>query len=95
MPAMNLRQSYESIGASFNAFSDAAQRLGVYTAQDYIQILSTLLAHWRVDHLRLSTDAAEKARDYLMALPGRLQKITDRMPHKSTPVQFKWVLPPK
>jgi len=93
MPALHLRQKGEKIGASFAAFSNAAQRLGVYTSADYIQILRTLLAHWQIDHLRFTNDAAEQARDYLMALPQRLQKIVDRMKENYVSVPFQWVLP--
>ncbi|MEO7490418.1 MAG: acyl-ACP desaturase, partial [Ferruginibacter sp.] len=35
MPAHFLRQAGEEIGATFTHFSDAAQRLGVYTSWDY------------------------------------------------------------
>jgi len=72
MPAHFLRESGGTIGSAFENFSNCAQRLGVYTAQDYIDILSKLNSYWEIDALRELSDEAEKARDYLMKLPARL-----------------------
>ncbi|MBL7812008.1 MAG: acyl-ACP desaturase [Bacteroidetes bacterium] len=93
MPANLLRQSGETRGQSFPAFADAAQRLGVYTASDYIDILKILLAHWQIDRITGLNDKAEKSRDYLMALPARLAKLSDRMKVPAEPTRFKWVDP--
>jgi len=59
---------------SFQAFVDAARRLGVYMADDYINILKSLLAHWNVGGICRLNEIAEKSRDYLVALPERLEK---------------------
>ena len=93
MPANLLRQSGQAVGESFQAFADAAQRLGVYTADDYIQILKTLLAHWQIETICGLNENAEKARDYLMALPARLERLAERMKVPTEPVRFKWVDP--
>jgi acyl-[acyl-carrier-protein] desaturase len=39
MPAHFLRESGEKISTAFEQFSDSAQRIGVYTAADYIDIM--------------------------------------------------------
>jgi acyl-[acyl-carrier-protein] desaturase len=91
MPANLLRQSGQAVGESFQAFADAAQRLGVYTADDYVGILKTLLSHWEIDSLRGLNETAEKSRDYLMALPARLEKLSSRMKVPTERVLFKWV----
>jgi acyl-[acyl-carrier-protein] desaturase len=93
MPANLLRQSGQAVGESFQAFADAAQRLGVYTADDYIQILKTLLAHWNIEGLGGLNETAEKSRDYLMALPARLERLSERMKVPTASVRFKWVDP--
>ena len=36
-------------------------------------------------------EKAEKAQEYLMKLPGRLQKITDRISTPDLQFQFSWV----
>lgn len=91
MPAHFLRESGGTIGAAFETFSNCAQRLGVYTAHDYIDILSKLNAYWELESIRGLTDNAEKARDYLMKLPERLQRISDRMKFPEDQYHFKWV----
>lgn len=93
MPANLLRQAGEAVGQSFQAFADAAQRLGVYTAEDYVNILRILLAHWDVERLTGLNETGEKSRDYLMALPARLEKLSTRMKVPAEPVRFKWVDP--
>jgi len=91
MPAHFLRESGGSIGEAFEQFSNCAQRLGVYTAQDYIDILKKLNAYWDIGNLRGLSDEAEKARVYLMKLPDRLQRISERMQFTQDQHTFKWV----
>jgi acyl-[acyl-carrier-protein] desaturase len=57
------------ISTAFEQFSDSAQRIGVYTAADYIDIMQKLM-RWEIDKITGLTDEAEKARDYLMKLPA-------------------------
>ncbi len=91
MPAHFLRESGGSIGTAFENFSNCAQRLGVYTAQDYIEILKKLNSYWELDAVRSLTDDAERARDYLMKLPERLHRISERMKFPEDQYHFKWV----
>ena len=91
MPAHFLRESGELIGQTFTHFSDAAQRMLVYTTQDYINILNSLLKEWKIDSLTGINDTAERARDYLMALPSRLQRISDRLKIPEKQFEFKWI----
>ena len=91
MPAHFLRESGGAPGVAFENFSNCAQRLGVYTAQDYIDILKKLNAFWELDSIRELTEDAERARDYLMKLPERLQRISERMQFPEDQYRFKWV----
>jgi len=93
MPAQFLRESGEGIAQAFENFSNAAQRLGVYTTYDYIEILKKLNEYWEIDKMRALTDEAEKARDYLMKLPDRMTRIADRIAIPQDQYQFKWVEP--
>lgn len=93
MPAHFLRESGQSIGAAFEQFSDCAQRLGVYTAQDYIDILQKLIDKWNIDKISGLTAEAEKARDFLMKLPARMQRISERIVIPEESHIFKWVQP--
>jgi acyl-[acyl-carrier-protein] desaturase len=92
MPAHFLRQSGEKIGDTFAHFSDAAQRLGVYTTKDYTDILESLVQEWKIADINGLTDAAEKARDYLMALPDRFRKVAERTGIKAPlEYEFNWI----
>lgn len=91
MPAQFIRESGQGIAEAFENFSNAAQRLGVYTTEDYINILKTLNNYWEIDKMRGLTDEAEKARDYLMKLPDRMTRIANRMAIPEDQHKFKWV----
>lgn len=91
MPAHFLRQSGEKIGQTFNHFSDAAQRLGVYTSWDYTEILESLVKEWNIGNMSDLNDQAEKARDYLMALPERFKRVAGRSQKAPIEYQFNWI----
>ena len=91
MPAHFLRETGGAIGDLFTHFSDAAQRVMVYTTQDYIDILESLLNQWNIENITDMNDSAEKARDYLMALPNRLKRISDRIKIPEKQYEFKWI----
>ena len=91
MPAQFIRESGQGIGEAFENFSNAAQRLGVYTTYDYIDILRKLNVYWEIDKMTSLTDQAEKARDYLMQLPDRMSRIAERIAIPQDQHKFKWV----
>src|SRR5690554_5236710 len=93
MPAQNLRQSGGKMASAFDDFSNAAQRLGVYTTYDYIDILQKLVDYWEIAKIDRLTDEAERARDYLMKLPDRLSRIAERTRIPQDTHIFKWVDP--
>jgi acyl-[acyl-carrier-protein] desaturase len=91
MPAHFLRESGGQIGSLYSHFSDAAQRAQVYTTADYIEILEGLLKDWNLESLNGLTDKAERARDFLLALPKRLERISQRLVVPEKQYSFKWV----
>ncbi|MCX6264367.1 MAG: acyl-ACP desaturase [Bacteroidetes bacterium] len=93
MPAHFMRQQGEKIGSTWSHFSDAAQRLGVYTTLDYTYIMESLIQEWNISNICNLNSAAEKGRDYLMSLPERFKKIAERSGIKA-PIeyQFNWIL---
>lgn len=93
MPAQFLRESGEKISTAFELFSDSAQRIGVYTAHDYVDIMQKLIDKWEISKIVGLTDEAEKARDYLMKLPARMAKISERIVIPAESHIFKWVEP--
>ena len=93
MPAHFLRESGQKISSAFEQFSDSAQRIGVYTANDYVDIMQKLIDKWEIDKIGGLTSEAEKARDYLMKLPARMAKISERLVLPDETKIFKWVEP--
>ncbi len=91
MPAHFMRESGQQIGELYAQFSDAAQRIKVYTTDDYIDILKSLLVEWNIDSVSGLSDAAEKARDFVMRLPQRLERISERIVVPTAQQPFKWV----
>lgn len=91
MPAIFLRESGGKIGTAFEEFSNTAQKIGVYTARDYVDILNKLINTWEIDKITNLTDEAEKARDYLMKLPSRMIRVAERMVVPDNNYKFKWV----
>ena len=93
MPALHLRESFSEKGSLFADFSTVAQRAGVYTGFDYIDILRKLNAAWEIEKITGLTSEAEKARDYLLKLPDRMYRITERIVIPKTKFRFKWLNP--
>ncbi len=93
MPAHFLRESGAKISTAFDEFSNTAQRIGVYTSLDYVEILEKLIIRWEIDRMTNLNEEAEKARDYLMALPSRMMRLADRIKIPENSFQFKWVEP--
>jgi len=91
MPAHFLRETGTKIGETFSHFSDAAQRLGVYTTIDYIEIMESLLDDWQIASVTDLNDAGQRARDYLMSLPTRLRRIADRTRIPTLEYPFSWI----
>lgn len=91
MPASLLKQTGDLNGDLFDHFSDCAQRIGVYTTQDYIDILKSLIHQWKIETIGGLDEAGEKARDYIVALPSRLQRISERVKIPQKQYEFKWI----
>jgi acyl-[acyl-carrier-protein] desaturase len=90
MPAQALRELGGETN-TFSNFSDAAQRLGVYTAVDYVNIMQELIKDWKIESLTGLKENGEKARDYLMKLPARMAKISERISIPDRELKFSWI----
>ncbi len=93
MPAHFLRESRLPKGFTFHHFSEAAQRIGVYTATDYVAILTSLIEEWKIETLGQLTDKGEKARDYLLTLPSRLSRLAERLTLQPSTYRYSWIYP--
>ncbi|KAK4433076.1 Stearoyl-[acyl-carrier-protein] 9-desaturase, chloroplastic [Sesamum alatum] len=78
----------------FDHFSAVAQRLGVYTAKDYADILEFLVARWEVEKLTGLSGEGRKAQDYVCGLPPRIRRLEERAQARAkqaSPVPFSWI----
>ncbi|KAL8544657.1 hypothetical protein ACS0TY_005043 [Phlomoides rotata] len=78
----------------FENFSSVAQRLGVYTAKDYADILEFLVARWEVEKLTGLSGEGRKAQDYVCNLPPRIRRLDERAQARAkqvSPMPFSWV----
>lgn len=67
----------------YENFSNVAQRLEVYTAIDYAEIIGHLVRTWDLENLDGLSSEAEKDRDYLVKLPNRYKKLAERAMNKA------------
>ncbi|KAK6146360.1 hypothetical protein DH2020_020229 [Rehmannia glutinosa] len=78
----------------FDHFSAVAQRLGVYTAKDYADILEHLVGRWKVENLTGLSAEGQKAQDYVCGLASRIRRLEERAQGraKQAPrVRFSWI----
>jgi len=86
----------------FNDFSRVAQRIGVYTALDYAQIIDYLVNEFDVASYTGLSPAAQQAQEDVCKLPARYMKLAERSMHKmgKSPREehlyekFSWLVPP-
>jgi len=74
----------------FSKFSNVAQRIGVYTAKDYADIIAALVKEWEIETLKGLSDAAAKAQDYLCTLSERYHKLSERLKISGN-AKFSWI----
>ena len=88
MPALLMYDGKDK--SIFTKFSAVAQKIGVYTAYDYAEIIEALVQDWRIAALRGLSDAAAKAQEYLCGLSQRYAKLAERV-NFSGSVKFSWI----
>ena len=66
----------------YTDFSDVAQRIGVYTAIDYADIIEHLVKRWDLENIEGLSSEGEKERDYICRLPDRYRKLAERSMNK-------------
>lgn len=78
----------------FDHFSAVAQRMGVYTAQDYSDIIDHLVERWKIADLKGLFGDAARAQDYLCELADRYRRLAERVEAKiarQPRIGFSWI----
>ncbi|GJX27994.1 RNA-directed DNA polymerase, eukaryota, reverse transcriptase zinc-binding domain protein, partial [Tanacetum coccineum] len=78
----------------FEHFSAIAQRLGVYTAKDYADILEFMVGRWKVADLTGLSGEGRKAQEYVCGLPSRIRRLEERAAGRAKEgphIPFSWI----
>lgn len=80
----------------FEHFSAVAQRLGVYTADDYADILEFLIGRWKLEKLEGLTGEGRRAQDFVCGLAPRIRKLQERADERARKMgpqgaRFSWI----
>lgn len=67
----------------YENFSNVAQRLGVYTAIDYADIIEHLVKTWDLENLEGLSSKGDQEREYLCKLAPRYRKLAERSMNKA------------
>ena len=79
----------------FQHFSAVAQRVGVYTAGDYADILEFLVKRWNVKKIEGLSSKGRKAQDYVCKLAPRIRKLDERAQERAKQgptCAFSWII---
>lgn len=78
----------------FSRFSVVAQRIGVYTARDYADIIEHLVTYWQVPGMSGVSGAAAEAQDYLCGLAAHYRRFAERVegrPARQPRAPLSWI----
>uniref|UniRef100_UPI001CB8B166 stearoyl-[acyl-carrier-protein] 9-desaturase 6, chloroplastic n=1 Tax=Erigeron canadensis TaxID=72917 RepID=UPI001CB8B166 len=80
----------------FDHFSAVAQRLGIYTADDYADILEYLIGRWRLEKIEGLSSEGRREQDYVCGLAPRIRKLQERADERAKKmgprgVKFSWI----
>ncbi|KAL0444030.1 UNVERIFIED_CONTAM: Stearoyl-[acyl-carrier-protein] 9-desaturase 6, chloroplastic [Sesamum latifolium] len=80
----------------FQHFSLVAEQLGVYTIDDYVEILEFLVARWRLEKLNGLKGDGRREQDYVCGLPARMRKLQEQAVERGRKMEpraqkFSWI----
>lgn len=78
----------------FDNYSSVAQRIGVYTARDYADILEFLVGRWKVEQITGLSGEGRKAQEYVCGLPPRIRRLEERAAARvkeTSTIPFSWI----
>ncbi|KAK6267040.1 hypothetical protein QUC31_017877 [Theobroma cacao] len=94
MPAYLMYDGQDDI--LFHHYSAVAQRLGVYTAKDYADILEFLVGRWKVEKLTGLSAEGYRAQHFVCGLPSKIRRMEEKAQTRSKAKQassapFSWI----
>ncbi|XP_057972972.1 stearoyl-[acyl-carrier-protein] 9-desaturase 6, chloroplastic-like [Malania oleifera] len=88
MPAYLMRDGRDPL--LYDHFSAVAQRLRVYTADDYADILEVLIRRWGLETLEGLTGEGARAQEYVCGLAPRIRKLQERADDRARKMEPRW-----
>jgi acyl-[acyl-carrier-protein] desaturase len=74
----------------FKEMADVVRRAGIYGPRDYLKIVQEQIRFWRIETLKDLNEKGEKARDKILSIPARLDRIADAMQARSRAKTFSF-----
>src|SRR5688500_15820208 len=74
----------------FREMADVVRRSGIYGPRDYLKIVQEQIRFWKIETLEGLNEAGEKARDKILGIPERLERIADAMQTRSRAKTFSF-----
>lgn len=94
MPA-HLMTDGRDEGRLFARFSAVAQRIGVYTARDYADIIEFLVRRWGVADLTGLSGEGRRAQEFVCSLGTRFRRLEERAHDRTNKeaqfAPFSWI----
>jgi len=79
----------------FKHFTSVDQRIGVYTAKDYADVLEFLVGKWNVEALTGLSGEGRKAQEYICGLAPRIRRLeriwSASKAEETRAVPFSWI----
>lgn len=95
--AMPAHLMYDGLDLNlFEHFSAVAQRLGVYTAHDYADILEFLVGRWGLEKLEGLNGEGRHAQEFVCGLAPRIRRLQERAEERARGMKphgmrFSWI----
>lgn len=74
----------------FREMADVVRRAGIYGPRDYLTIVQEQIHFWRIETLEGLNEAGRKARDKILGIPARLERIANAMETRSRSKTFSF-----
>lgn len=74
----------------FREMADVIRRAGIYGPRDYLKIVEEQIRFWAIDTVSAVSDAGKRARDMIIAIPQRLERLAGAMESRTKAKTFSF-----
>lgn len=76
----------------FREMADVVRRAGIYGPRDYLAIVKDAIRFWAIETMTGLDEVGQKARDSILAIPARLERVADLMETRSRAKTFSFAV---